>query len=146
MNEHTPPSCVWGGGGALMFVGLFPLARCVICYTRLRCDCWRCQNLLDCSAFPSVGILFSLECFSWDVCRVLDSYPGLVVLGRWVPLNHQAIVGDTRRHMHIKVMSRVLYRADLPGQFADPTAGIKEHSVLAAQEAKDGVHTKAYGP
>ncbi len=48
----------------------------------------------------------------------------------------QEVALSPRRALHVKVMSRVLYRTDLAGQFVEPTAGRNAHKELFSKEEK----------
>ncbi len=49
------------------------------------------------------------------------------------------------RHVHIKVLSRILYMTDLTNQFADVSEGHKEHASFAKQEEKAAPPNTTYG-
>ncbi len=48
----------------------------------------------------------------------------------------QAVADSTKRHVHVKVLSRVLYRTDLPGQYTEPVEGRKTHDAMLDKRGK----------
>ncbi len=48
----------------------------------------------------------------------------------------QAVADSTRRHVHVKVLSRVLYLIDLPGQYTEQVEGRKTHHAMLDKRGK----------
>ena len=70
----------------------------------------------------------------WSTTRMVRGIAAAVGLSEHPDL--LAIANKTNRNLHAKTIARVLYRADLQGQFADVAAGRDEHMEFAIMQEK----------